>query len=267
MGLATIPRQRLFELLRAMPKAEPASAHRRHARARADLRAGAEERRRARLPGRGGAARCLRLQRLAELPRHLLRRRRACCCERLATWTMADNMAYFRRAAADDVVHAEVFLRPADAQAARGVPIGAVIEGLAAARVRAPARARPVESSFLDPAMLPAPSQRRRGDGHARGCAAVPRALHRCRSRQQRARSHPPEKFARVFARAGELGLHCVAASPARKGRRPTSRSALLDVLHAERIDHGVRSIEDPALVRRLARAKASRSPSARCRI
>ena len=42
---------------------------------------------------------------------------------------------------------------------------------------------------------------------------------------------------------------------PARRGRRPTSADAL-DVLKVERIDHGVRCVEDPALVQRLARER-----------
>ena len=53
-------------------------------------------------------------------------------------------MAYFRRAAADNVVHAELFFDP-QTHTARGVPIGAVIRGLASACARARARARHLE--------------------------------------------------------------------------------------------------------------------------
>jgi adenine deaminase len=45
-------------------------------------------------------------------------------------------MAYFRRAAADRVVHAEVFFDP-QTHTARGVPMGAVIGGLARAQAEA----------------------------------------------------------------------------------------------------------------------------------
>jgi adenosine deaminase len=63
---------------------------------------------------------------------------------------------------------------------------------------------------------------------------------------------NPPEKFAKVFARCRELGFHLVAHA----GEEGPAAyvSAALDVLHVERIDHGVRSEEDPALMQRLAR-------------
>jgi adenosine deaminase len=63
---------------------------------------------------------------------------------------------------------------------------------------------------------------------------------------------HPPEKFARVFARARELGLHLVAHA-GEEGPPEYIRNAL-DVLHVARIDHGVRCLEDSALTQRLAR-------------
>lgn len=65
-------------------------------------------------------------------------------------------------------------------------------------------------------------------------------------------RGNPPEKFARVFARARQLGLHAVAHA-GEEGPPAYVRDAL-DVLEVERIDHGVRASEDPALMQRLAR-------------
>lgn len=65
-------------------------------------------------------------------------------------------------------------------------------------------------------------------------------------------RGNPPEKFARVFARARQLGLHAVAHA-GEEGPPAYVRDAL-DVLEIERIDHGVRASEDPALMQRLAR-------------
>ena len=65
-------------------------------------------------------------------------------------------------------------------------------------------------------------------------------------------RGNPPEKFSRVFARAREMGLHAVAH--AGEEGPPAYVLGALDVLKVERIDHGVRASEDPALMQRLAR-------------
>jgi len=65
---------------------------------------------------------------------------------------------------------------------------------------------------------------------------------------------HPPEKFERVFARARAAGLRLVAHA-GEEGPPAYIRSAL-DVLHVERIDHGVRCLEDADLVARLARER-----------
>jgi adenine deaminase len=62
---------------------------------------------------------------------------------------------------------------------------------------------------------------------------------------------HPPAKFARVFARARSLGLKLVAH--AGEEGPPSYVYEALDVLGVDRIDHGNRSLEDPALVARLA--------------
>jgi adenosine deaminase len=64
-------------------------------------------------------------------------------------------------------------------------------------------------------------------------------------------RGHPPSKFERVFAKARALGLKLVAH--AGEEGPPSYIYEALDVLKVDRVDHGVRSIEDPALVTRLA--------------
>jgi adenosine deaminase len=64
-------------------------------------------------------------------------------------------------------------------------------------------------------------------------------------------RGHPPSKFARVFARCRELGWRVVAH--AGEEGPPAYITEALDILKAERIDHGVRCLEDPAVVARLA--------------
>jgi adenosine deaminase len=62
---------------------------------------------------------------------------------------------------------------------------------------------------------------------------------------------NPPAKFTAVYARARELGLHRVAHAGEEAG--PEYVAEALDLLGVERVDHGVRSVQDPALVRRLA--------------
>jgi adenosine deaminase len=62
---------------------------------------------------------------------------------------------------------------------------------------------------------------------------------------------HPPQKFARVFARCRELGLHLVAH--AGEEGPPAYIWSALDVLKVERIDHGVQAVHDAALMQRLA--------------
>ncbi len=61
---------------------------------------------------------------------------------------------------------------------------------------------------------------------------------------------HPPSKFQAVFARATDAGLRAVAH--AGEEGPPDYIWQALDLLGAERIDHGVRCLEDRALVRRL---------------
>lgn len=63
--------------------------------------------------------------------------------------------------------------------------------------------------------------------------------------------SHPPEPFAPWFERARAAGLHSVPHAGETAG--PESVWGALRALGAERIGHGVRSIEDPALVEHLA--------------
>ena len=63
---------------------------------------------------------------------------------------------------------------------------------------------------------------------------------------------HPPEKFAKVFARARQLGFRLVAH--AGEEGPPAYIWSALDVLKVERIDHGVQSMNDPDLIKRLVR-------------
>ena len=155
-------------------------------------------------------------------------------------------MAYFRRAAADHVVHAEVFFDP-QTHTARGVAIGTVIRGLARACERA-RRELGLDASLI----LCFLRHLSEADAITTLHDALPYRAHLVGvGLDSSERGHPPEKFARVFDTAGRLGLHRVAH--AGEEGPPAYIESALDVLHAERIDHGVRCVESPALVRRLA--------------
>ena len=157
--------------------------------------------------------------------------------------------AYFERAAADNVVHAELFFDP-QTHTARGVPFETVIRGLDHACRRAHAELG--VSAQLILCFLRHLSEE---EAMATLDEALPWRRHFIGvGLDSSERGHPPEKFARAFARCRELGLHLVAH--AGEEGPPAYIRAALDVLQVERIDHGVRCTEDPALVRRLAAAR-----------
>jgi adenosine deaminase len=156
---------------------------------------------------------------------------------------------YLERAAADNVVHAEIFFDP-QTHTARGVPFETLIQGLGRAVHRA--RAELGLSASLILCFL-------RHLSEEQAFATLEEALPWRDDfigvgLDSGERGHPPEKFARVFARCREMGLHRVAHA-GEEGPPEYIRTAL-DLLKVERIDHGVRCIEDPALVRRLARER-----------
>ncbi len=158
-------------------------------------------------------------------------------------------MAYFERAAADHVVRAELFFDP-QTHTARGVPIEVVMRGLS--RACSQAQARLGISAALILCFLRHLSEQ---EAFATLDAALPHAAHFIGVGLDSAeRGHPPEKFARVFARCRALGLHVVAHA-GEEGPAAYIETAL-DVLQVQRIDQGVRCIDSPALVQRLARER-----------
>ncbi len=155
------------------------------------------------------------------------------------------GVAYFKRAAADHVVHAELFFDP-QTHTERGVPIGTVIEGLTRA-CEAAQRELGVSGALILCFL--------RHLSEEAAFATLEAALpYRGRfigvGLDSSEKGNPPEKFARVFARCRELGLHLVAH--AGEEGPPAYIWSALDVLHVERIDHGVACMGDPALVKRL---------------
>jgi adenosine deaminase len=156
-------------------------------------------------------------------------------------------LAYFDRAAADGVVHAEIFFDP-QTHTRRGIPFDVVARGLFAAVDVAKAKhgmtvelimsyLRHLDEDDAFATLAEAEPWLDRFVGVGLDSSEV---------------GHPPSKFARVFAASRERGLK-LCAHAGEEGP-PAYVFEALDVLHVDRIDHGNLSLEDPALVARLAR-------------
>lgn len=156
-------------------------------------------------------------------------------------------VAYFDRAAADGVVHAEIMFDP-QTHTDRGIAFATVIEGLLAGM--ADANARHGMTSKLILSFLRHLDE----DAAFATLAAAEPWLDRIDAvgLDSSELGHPPEKFARVFAAARAKGLRLVAH--AGEEGPPDYVHQALDLLEIDRLDHGNRSLEDPVLTARLAR-------------
>jgi adenosine deaminase len=157
--------------------------------------------------------------------------------------------AYFDRAAADNVVHSEIFFDP-QTHTDRGIAFDTVIKGLLAGMDEAEAR-HGITSKLILCFLRHLDEESafetlRQAEPWLDRIAAV--------GLDSSELGHPPEKFARVFARAAELGLKRVAH--AGEEGPPDYVWQALDLLEVDRLDHGNRSLEDPALVERLVAEK-----------
>jgi adenine deaminase len=153
--------------------------------------------------------------------------------------------AYLQRAAADNVLRAEIFFDP-QTHTARGVAMETVIDGLSRA-------CRDAKQLGVDAELILCFLRHLSEDEAFETLeAALP-----FRDRfigvglDSSEVGHPPEKFARVFAKCRRQGLHLVAH--AGEEGPPAYVWAALDVLKVERVDHGVQSAKDAALMKRLA--------------
>ena len=155
--------------------------------------------------------------------------------------------AYFLRAVADNVVHAELFFDP-QTHTARGVSMETVINGLHHACVDA-------QKEFGISASLILCFLRHLSEDEAF------ETLEQALPYQDKIIGigldssevgNPPEKFARVFARCRVLGFRLVAH--AGEEGPPAYIWTALDALKVERIDHGVQATKDAALMQRLAK-------------
>ena len=153
--------------------------------------------------------------------------------------------AYLERAHADGVRHAEISFDP-QTHTDRGVAFEAVVTGIHRALADAEHKLR--MSSALILCFLrhltaeAAAATLRQALPYRQWIAAV--------GLDSSEVGHPPSKFREVFDRAREAGFLTVAH--AGEEGPPAYVWEALDQLKALRIDHGVRSLEDPKLIERL---------------
>jgi adenosine deaminase len=157
--------------------------------------------------------------------------------------------AYLTRAAAQGVRHAEIFFDP-QAHLARGVGMGTVVEGLW--RTLGDSERTHGVSTRLIMCFLRDES----AESALRTLEAAAPHLGRITGigLDSAEVGHPPAKFHEVYEAAAALGLRRVAH--AGEEGPPEYITEALDVLGVERIDHGLRCMEDPALVARLVRER-----------
>ncbi|RFC74370.1 adenosine deaminase [Streptomyces sp. AcE210] len=155
--------------------------------------------------------------------------------------------AYLARAAAQGVRHAEIFFDP-QAHTARGVPIGTVVEGLSAALSKS------VERHGVSTRLIMCFLRDQSAESAMQTLESAKPYLDRIVGvgLDSAEVGNPASKFREVYEAAGALGLRKVAH--AGEEGDPSYVWEALDVLGVERIDHGLRCVEDPALVERLVR-------------
>ncbi|GAA2955832.1 adenosine deaminase [Streptomyces enissocaesilis] len=155
--------------------------------------------------------------------------------------------AYLARAAGQGVRHAEIFFDP-QAHTARGVEIGTVVEGLARALDRSE------ERYGISTQLIMCFLRDRSAESALETLEAAKPYLHRIAAvgLDSAEVGNPPSKFREVYEAAAALGLRKVAH--AGEEGPPAYVWEALDVLGVERVDHGLRSMEDPELVERLVR-------------
>ncbi|MFE9681602.1 adenosine deaminase [Streptomyces sp. NPDC002701] len=160
--------------------------------------------------------------------------------------------AYLARAAAQGVRHAEIFFDP-QAHLARGVGMGTVVEGLGRALDRGEA-VHGVSTQLIMCFLRDESAQSAMETLEAAKPYLAPHGPIVGVGLDSAEVGHPPAKFRAVYEAAAALGLRRVAH--AGEEGPPAYITEALDVLGAERIDHGLRCVEDPELVARLVRER-----------
>lgn len=157
------------------------------------------------------------------------------------------TLAYLARAHQAGVAHAEIFVDP-QAHSTRGVPESVVLagvqRGIAAAQDSLGITAAVIVCVLRDHPL--ASAERMLDAVLASGLPVIGLGLDSAEV------GYPPRLFQSVFDRARSAGLHCVAH--AGEEGPPDYVWQALDILGVQRIDHGVRALEDRALVARLVR-------------
>jgi len=156
--------------------------------------------------------------------------------------------AYFNRAAADGVVHAEIMFDP-QTHTERSVSFETVIKGLLSAMSDAQ------QSHGMSTRLILCFLRHLSEDEAFKALDEAKPWLEHITAvgLDSSELGHPPSKFAKVFAEARQLGLKLVAH--AGEEGPPEYVYEALDVLAVDRLDHGNRSLEDPLLTTRLARS------------
>lgn len=152
--------------------------------------------------------------------------------------------AYLDTCADQGVRHAEIFFDP-QAHTSRGVEMGTVVKGLSAAldeSRQAGVSAELILCFLRDHSAESAERTLRDAEPFLEHVLGV--------GLDSAEFGHPPTKFTEVFRQARELGLRTVAHA-GEEGPAEYVRGAL-DALRVERVDHGIRALDDPALVRSL---------------
>jgi adenosine deaminase len=157
--------------------------------------------------------------------------------------------AYFLRAKADNVVHAEIFFDP-QTHTERKVSMRTVITGLHRACVDAQTQLGISSSLIL--CFLRHLSEDEAFETFEEAFPFRDKFIGVGLDSSER--GHPPEKFERVFKRAAQLGFKLVAH--AGEEGPPAYMWSALDVLKVQRIDHGVQAIHDEVLMARLAKER-----------
>ena len=161
------------------------------------------------------------------------------------------TMAYIERCRAQHIIHIEPFFDP-QTHTDRGIPFATVVNGIS--RALEEGQERYGISYGLIMCFLRHLSEEEAfvtlelAESHLDKIIGV--------GLDSSEQGHPPAKFERVFKKAKDMGLLLVAHA----GEEGPAQNVIdaLDLLHVNRIDHGVRAADDPELIQRLVKEKVA---------